>query len=61
MTQLYFRNVLRLNLVYPESYHQIRNYLGFLVGFANQLYRVVDIHQYLLQTVQQMEFLLLLL
>ena len=60
VAQLDFSNVLRLHLVDAEPYHQVGNYLGFLVGLADKLYRIVDVEQYLLETVEQVELFLLL-
>ena len=54
------RNELSLNLVDPEPDHQVGDDLGVLLGLTDDLDRLVDIQQDLLQTVQQMQLVLFL-
>ena len=59
MTQLNFSDIFRLHLVYAEAVHQVRHNVGFFLGFADNLDGLVDVEQYLLQTFEQVQTLLL--
>ena len=60
MSQLNFRDIFRLGFINTEAYHQIGDYLGFLGGFPDNTDGLVDIQQYFLQSLKQMELFLFL-
>ena len=61
VAELYLRDVLRLNLVYPEADHQVRHDLSLKLCAADDLYRTVDIEQDALKTLQKVQLLFFLL
>ena len=60
IAQLYFGDVFGLHLVDAEALHQIRDDVGFDLGLAYNLYRLVDIEQNLPESEQKVQLLLLL-
>ena len=60
VAQLDLRDELRLRLVYPEAHHQVRHDLALKLGVADDVYRAVDVEQYPLKTLEQVQLLLLL-
>ena len=55
MTELYLRNIFRLNSVNSEALHKVRHDVRVLFRLAHDFYRLVDIQQYFAETEEQMQ------
>ncbi len=55
MTELYLRNVFRLNPIYSEACHKIGNDVRVLFGFAYYFYCFIYVKEYFSETEQQMK------
>ena len=58
MTKLYLRDILRLDAVDSEAYHEVRDDLRLLFGISDDLYCLVDIEKYFFKSAQQMQLVL---
>ena len=55
MAQLDLGNILRLNLINAEAYHQVWHYLALLLGIPDNADGFINIEQYLFKPSQQMQ------
>ena len=58
MTKLYLRDILRLDAVDSEAYHEVRDDLRLLFGISDDLYCLVDIEEDFFKSAQQMQLVL---